>query len=278
MERVVIVESDEWLTLGYNNYHYYNNDPEGRGLFFDCPLTSVYIGRNLSYNTGDDYGNSPFAKIETLTEAHFGDPVKTIQSYLFRGCKSLKTLLYKDECAPTSIEKYAFWGCTSLTGTDLVFPESVQTICEGAFRYCISLEDYTIPNHITTVENNAFMKCEKLKNIVIKPSVKSIGNYAFNGCTSLERVVIVESDEWLTLGYNTYHSTYSDPEGRGLFFDCPLTSVYIGRNLSYNTGDDYGNSPFTKIETLDGGSLWRSCEDNPILPVPWLQVPEDAAL
>ena len=263
LERVVIVESDEWLTLGCNNYHYYNNDPEGRGLFFDCPLTSVYIGRNLSYNTGDDYGNSPFSKIETLTEAHFGDPVKTIQPYLFRDCKSLKTLLYKSQCAPTSIEKYAFWGCTSLTETDIVFPESVQTIGEGAFRYCISLEGYTIPNHITTVENRAFMNCEKLAAIVVKPSVKSIGNYAFNGCTSLTGVVFEEGDETLTLGYNNYHKNNSDPEGRGLFFDCPLIPTFIGRNLSYNTDSNYGTSPFAKNE-----SLTKVHFGNPIKSIP----------
>ena len=182
-------------------------------MFFDCPLTSVYIGRNLSYYIDDNYGNSPFAKIETLTEAHFGDPVKTIQPYLFRGCKSLKTtLLYKDKCAPAGNEENITLEVHSLTGTDLVFPESVQTIGEGAFRYCISLEGLHHPQSYYNRENNAFMKCEKLKNIVIKPSVKSIGNYAFNGCTSLERVVIVESDEWLTLGYNNYHYyNNSDP-------------------------------------------------------------------
>ena len=188
--------------------------------------------------------------------------MKTIQLYLFAGCKSLKTLQYNSNCAPSSIENYAFWECKSLTETDIVYPESVNTIGEGAFQYCTSLEGYTIPNHITAVGNYAFRGCEKLKSIVIKPSVQSIGNYAFNGCTSLTGVTIEESEETLSLGYNSYNSNGT---GKGMFYDCPLQSVFIGRPLNYSYYDYYSNythyyyndypnrfgySPFANNETL----------------------------
>ena len=248
MTSVVFEESEETLKLGYGSAGS-NSSLQGKGLFIDCPLQSVFIGRPLSYNTNLQYGYSPFSEVETLTKAHFGNPVKTIQPYLFRYCKSLKTLQYNSNCLPSSIDDYAFWGCTSLTETDIFYPESVKTIGKGAFRYCISLEGYTIPNHISTVGSNAFENCEKLASVVVKPSVTSIGNGAFNGCTSLTGVVFEESEETLKLGYGSAGSN-SSLQGKGLFIDCPLQSVFIGRPLSYSTDLQYGYSPFAYNTTI----------------------------
>ena len=194
---------------------------------------------------------------------HFGNPVKAIQTYLLYGCKSLKTLEYNSNCAPTSIESYAFSGCTSLTETDIVYPESVETIGDGAFGGCTSLQGYTIPNHVVTVGNAVFKNCEKLAAIVVKPSVKSIGNQVFNGCTSLTGVVFEEGDEVLTLGYGNYQNYSNDPEAKGLFYDCPLQSVFIGRKLSYNSSSNAGYSPFAQSETLTGVRF-----GNPVKAVP----------
>ena len=263
MTGVVFEEGDEVLTLGYNNYQSRSTEPEGRGLFFDCPLVSTFIGRPLSYSTNERSGYSPFARIETLTKGHFGNPLKAIPSYLFYDCKSLKTLEYNPNCAPTSVESYAFSGCKTMTETDIVLPQSVVTIGEGAFSGCTSLEGYTIPNHVKTVGDYAFQNCEKMKAVVIKPSVKSIGNFAFNGCTSMTGVVFEEGDEVLTLGYNNYQSRSTEPEGRGLFFDCPLVSTFIGRPLSYSTNERSGYSPFARIETLTKGHL-----GNPLKTIP----------
>ena len=243
MTGVVFEEGDETLSLGYNTYNYSDG---GKGMFFDCPLQSVFIGRNLSYDTRSYYGYSPFARIETLTKAHFGNPVKSIQGYLFVNCKSLTTFQYNKNCTPSSIGDYAFWGCSKLKEANIVYPKSVKTIGEGAFRDCTSLEGYTIPDHITSVGNSAFMNCKMMKSVVVKPSVVSIGNFAFNGCIAMTGVVFEEGDETLSLGYNTYN--YDG--GKGMFYDCPLQSVFIGRNLSYSTSSSYGYSPFAKSETL----------------------------
>ena len=154
------------------------------GLFHDCPLSSVFIGRSLSYNTGQRYGYSPFANNSTLTKARFGNPVTSIQPYLFYGCIKFKTLEYNSQCAPISIDSYAFCGCTAMTESSIVFPTSVKTIGEGAFMGCTSLLGYTIPNHVITVSAYAFQNCTKLANVIIKPSVTSIGNYVAYSMTA----------------------------------------------------------------------------------------------
>ena len=257
MTGLVFEESDETLSLGYN---YYNSSGDGKGMFYDCPLQSVFVGRPLSYNTARWYGYSPVARIETMTKAKVGNPLKVIQSYLFYDCKSLKTLEYNPNCAPTSVESYAFSGCKAMTETDIVLPQSVVTIGEGAFSNCTSLEGYTIPNHVKTVGDYAFQNCEKMKAVVIKPSVKSIGNGAFNGCTAMTGLVFEESDETLSLGYNYYNSS---GDGKGMFYDCPLQSAFIGRPLTYTTTRWYGYSPFAQSETLTKGHF-----GNPVKSIP----------
>ena len=234
MTGLTIEESEETLSLGDNG--------GSEGIFTNRPLTSVFIGRPLSYSTSSNNGYSPFANNKTLVKVHFGNPVKTIQSYIFYGCSSLKTLVYNSQCRPTSISKYAFSGCTSLTESDIHYPESVTSIGEGAFENCTSLQSYTIPNHVTSVGDYAFQYCSRLAHVVIKPSVRSIGNGAFNNCSEMTGLTIEESEETLSLGDNG--------GSVGIFTNRPLTSVFIGRPLSYSTSSNNGYSPFANNKTL----------------------------
>ena len=249
LSQLTIEEGEQPLSLGYNSY---NDWVDGNGMFRDCPLISVFVGRMLSYNTSNLCGYSPFANITTLTTVRFGNPVVRIQNYLFAGCKSLKTVNYNENCKPKDIGAYAFWSCTSLTESDIVLPTSITVFGEGAFKNCAGLLGFTIPNHIKTVGANAFRDCSNLKNLIIKPSVEAISNYAFNGCTSLSQLT--------------------------MFRDCPLISVFVGRMLSYNTSNHCGYSPFANITTLTaaqfgnvkqiGASLFRSCSKLSCITIP----------
>ena len=149
---VVFEEGEESLILGYNEY---NSNGTGKGMFYDCPLQSVFIGRPLNYSyyiygsySYNDYpgrfGWSPFANNTTLTKAHFGNPVKSIQLYLFAGCTSLTTLQYNSKCKPTSIGKYAFWSCKKRV---LSIPSRSRPSVMGPSKIVHLLRD--IPSPIT---------------------------------------------------------------------------------------------------------------------------------
>ena len=118
----------------------------------------------------------------------------------------------------TSIGKWAFYGCTSLTS--ITIPDSVTSIGDWAFWDCTRLTSITIPDGVPSIEANAFYNCTSLTSIavsegnmayssgdgvlfnkaktilivcpggksgayVIPESVTSIGDYAFRYCTSL---------------------------------------------------------------------------------------------
>lgn len=62
----------------------------------------------------------------------------------------------------------------------------------------------------------------------------------FKGCTSLKKVRFEDGANSVALG-STYYAGSSiaiagvDIEGRGLFADCPLEEVYLGRKIEYQS-------------------------------------------
>lgn len=113
-----------------------------------------------------------------------------------------------------------------------------------------------INGELKTINGHAFAyygKSSNLTSITIPNSVTSIEDYAFYGCYSLKEVHIEDGTGTLELGYNSY-SSYNT--GEGLFHDCPLETLYLGRNLSYYSSQYYGYSPFydkSSLKTLTIG-------------------------
>ena len=118
----------------------------------------------------------------------------------------------------------------------VLIEEGVTGIGNSVFSGCSNLMNVEIPNSVTSIGESAFSGCSGLTGIIIPNSVTSIADYAFNGCTSLKDLRIEDGTETLSLGYNS--------SKKGLFYDCPLETLYLGRNLSYNMTASYGYSPF----------------------------------
>ena len=239
LREVVLEDGGYTLSLGHNYY----SSSKGEGLFYDCPLESVYLGRNLTYEASSSYGYSPFYNTKTLTSVIIGDSVTSIRNYAFYGCSGLNSITIPKGI--TSIGSYAFYGCSGLAS--ITIPEGVTSIGNYAFVNCSSLTSITIPESVASIGSGAFSGCSSLTSITLPESVTSISNYAFDNCSSLKEVIFEDGSEMLILGYNYYSSSST---GKGLFYDCPLESVYLGRNLTYDTSSSYGYSPFYNTKTL----------------------------
>ena len=217
LTNLAIEDGSETLTLGYGNDSGDDNTA-GKGLFEDCPLESVYLGRPLSYSAKWRQGSSPFARLSTIRDFKMGENVTSIGSQFLRGCSGIESL---------------------------VIPDKVSSIGRSAFIDCSGLKSITLSAKLNTIGDYVFSGCTSLPKIIIPASVTSIDNYAFRGCTALNNLVIEDGGETLTLGYGT-----SQGEAYGLFRDCPLKSLYLGRTLSYTGKKDYGYSPFAYVGTL----------------------------
>ena len=258
LKEVIIEDGSTELSLGYN---YYYSNGTGQGLFYDCPLETVYLGRNLSYVSGQSHGYSPFYNRAKLTSVTIGDSVIGIGNSAFRNCSSLASItipagvtsigdaafdgtvwLINQSDGPIYVGKvlYGYKG-TMLENTSIEVREGTVSLNSYAFSDCSNLTSITIPESVTSIGSSAFSGCSSLTSIAIPESVTEIGAYAFDNCTSLKEVIIEDGSTTLSLGYN-----YSGITGQGLFYDCPLETVYLGRNLSYVSGQSCGYSPFYK--------------------------------
>ena len=126
----------------------------------------------------------------------------------------------------TSIETYAFYGCSGLTG-DLTLPNSIKSIGAAAFRKCSRFNGtLTLPNSLTTIGEYAFDGCSKLTgNLTLPNSITSIGTAAFMDCSGFNGT--------LTLP-NTITSI-----GRSVFLNCSgltgnLTLPNSIKSIEYN--------------------------------------------
>ena len=221
---VTIVDANQSLELGYNNY---TSSGIGQGLFYDCPIEELYIGRNISVTYTSSYsyyGYSPFA-LNSST-----DMTVTIGANV------------------TYILSYLFYNSSGVTSVSIAADSGINSICKSAFFNCSKIESFIIPENVIKIESYAFSGCSSLSAIIIPEEVKNINDGAFDNCTGLKNITIEDGPLTLNLGYNNYNSSGT---GQGLFYDCPIEELYIGRNLSWissNGYSHYGYSPFACIE------------------------------
>ena len=116
---------------------------------------------------------------------------------------------------------------------------TVTSIGYSAFRFCNKMTSINIPTTITQIKQDAFSS-SGINNIIIPSSVVSIGSDSFDGCYSLTQLTIEDSNETLELGVGGNPDHYE-------FASCPLSEVYIGRNIAYSSY----NSPFFRISSIE---------------------------
>ncbi len=246
LANVIISDSETELALGCN--------PRGsaikyRPMFYGCGLDYVYIGRNITYDTTSSGGYSPFFNNTSLRKIVNTAREKNITANEFEGCTNLQEITLEE--GVQTLSEYSFNNCSSLPSITL--PNSItSTIGEYCFSNCTLLSDIKIGTGIPSINDGALMNCSSLTRINIPNNVDSIKNYVFKGCTALNVVIFEEEDSELTLGYNntTTSSSVDAIDNCPMFADCPLDSVFIGRNLTYSEKKSTGYSPFYHNTTL----------------------------
>ena len=130
-----------------------------------------------------------------------------------------------------------------LSGTDKVIIPASVTYAGREYR-------------VTSIGEHAFSQ-SAMTSLTIPNSVTSIPDFAFHKCTKLKELIIEDGTECLSLGHNYYQPGGSRPTYEGLFNDCPLETVYLGRNLYYGKIEYPLGSPFKNkrpIESLTIGN------------------------
>ncbi len=157
------------------------------------------------------------------------------------------------------LESDAFCGCWGIT--EIIIPDSIEKIGNGAFRRCINAAvirvpdrnmefgeyifsgcsgltgiDGIIPTSMTKIPANTFSGCNGLTEVTIPAHITDIGARAFWGCKNLKKVTIPGNVKKMD---------------EGVFGDCEsLVDVSMAEGI-----ETLGNNIFTSCSALEEISL-----------------------
>ena len=123
--------------------------------------------------------------------------------------------------------------------TEVVIPETINSIPDYAFYYCNNLTSLTISEGVTKIGDYAFEKCNNINSIILPQSLSSIGESAFRGCEGIIDIYCY-AEKLPSIEYNTFYAAY--PEYATLHV--PANAIEKYRTTS--PWSDFGN-----FETLE---------------------------
>ena len=211
-------------------------------------------------NTVKRIGACAFARAN-VSYVVIGSGVEVIGQQAFDGCENLSTVILGScdyelgtlvESSLKTIDSYAFRDCVSLK--NIVIPSSVKSIGSYVFRdSALYNNSYTgvvyadkwvvdfnenlgmevaIEEGTVGIANYAFYKCKQLTSVSVPSSVELIGRAAFYQCTNLTSVTLPETLEVID-DFTFYHCDSLK------LFNLPPMLKSIGRSAFYKCGTVY---------------------------------------
>lgn len=242
LTQLTFEDSGQSVKLGYgarsnSGTSYLDNIP----LFGNTNLTYLYIGRDINYTADERYGYSPFYNQPFLTDVRFSQSgtVTYCKDYLLYKVNNCKTLTLPESL--TSIGNGTFRGMTALES--IVIPNAVTEMGTYAFADDTSLKSAKLSTSCPWLKEGLFSECNALQSITIPAVVTKMDGKIFTNCKSLTSITFEDGTDLIEMGYGASEKDF------GLFRDCPLETLNLGRWLSYNT-EVASRSPFYSISTL----------------------------
>ena len=87
-------------------------------------------------------------------------------------------------------------------------PASLESIPDGAFRYCVNLTHLHLPDSVTHIDTHSFAHCVSLSKLQLSKKLKNVSDYAFQGCAKVSE---------FKLPYSEYGKVQF---GKDVFFEC----------------------------------------------------------
>jgi len=200
----------------------------------------------------------------SLTTLHIGNTVEVIPPYAFNRRIEIGFPVHHAISGQlvipnsvTTIGDGAFSRCL-FTG-DLVIPNSVTTIGFKAFQYSSFTGNLTLSNSLTTIGDRAFYNCDDFTgHLVIPDSVTSIGEMAFESCSGFTGVTL--GNALTTIGRRAFlwcsglTGSLTIPEsvttiGQSAFSSCP---GFTGTLTIGNSVTTIGNNAFFDCNGFTG--------------------------
>lgn len=152
--------------------------------FANSDVTAVYLPKCVQ-----TIGNSAFSYCEKLEKVNLPDALTLISESAFENCLSITKVIIPN--GVTEIGDNAFYGCESITKFSFATPEAVRSTTNNlkrvghyAFCNCYKITDIVLPQSVTTIGDGAF-RCCGIKVFTVPPLVSEIGEGVFISCENL---------------------------------------------------------------------------------------------
>ncbi|MCQ2197323.1 MAG: leucine-rich repeat domain-containing protein [Bacteroidaceae bacterium] len=194
---------------------------EGKVYYIALIPTVFENGLTLTLYNGDQFAQySVDTEVITLanqvrafnalpTELDNKSTAKNLAEYLFDHAGETVTVCVSDIAEHWEDVHEAL--SNSPAYVNLILPDGLETIEEGAFENIENLVGITIPGSVKSIGGFAFSNCS-VSSITIPSSVKSIGEYAFQNCGGLSSITISDGLESI---------------GEYAFSNCSVSSITI---------------------------------------------------
>ena len=170
----------------------------GARAFKDCRyLTCMFLNDDIT-----TISDSAFYKDEYLSAINMPRKLELIDKYAFYGCDTLTFVRARNCSRLKRIEDHAFYSCTMLA--ELRLPEGLTYIGPWAFAWdrILGQEDTTLglPSSLQVIDTGAFAFVNHHKNLNIPANVTRIGDYAFMCDYYMNNLTFSPGDKPLTIG------------------------------------------------------------------------------
>jgi LPXTG-motif cell wall-anchored protein len=140
-------------------------------------------------------------------------------------------------------------GCASTGFTELVLPDSLKIMDQGAFADCIHLKSVKIGKGLHGISRDAFSNCYALTDVTLPSNIITIGLDAFSNCSSLKTIKLPKNLEMID------GSAFEKTGLTSITF--PDSVKYIG-NLSF-ANTKLSSVTIPKSTTRVGTSAFADC-------------------
>lgn len=175
----------------------------------NASLKTVQISNSVT-----EMGIRVFYKCEALETVMIGNGMKEIPDYTFYGCKALKNVVFATGGGIERVGRYAFRDCVKLS--EINFGDSLKVMDDYSFFGCSGLTELVIPNTVESIGKYAFRNCSSLTSVVIPETLVTIGKHAFYGAKIA--TFYCEAEEIPAYWDNRWNSSY-----RPVVWGCELS-------------------------------------------------------